>query len=147
MKRTLIVAAVLGAALITASPAAASSICDPFAAPGIAGRGGDVREPDLGQIHADMPAWKYVPRRAGTKPGIEGGRSHAHAGSSVDFVSHRPTKSTLGAHCRVWCRHGTQVDSRESEWPIPLPQCRSSKFVSHRAKEKGRRQGALSKLR
>jgi Pregnancy-associated plasma protein-A len=39
--------------LLTAAPASAD-ICAPFA--GIAGRGGDLREPDLGQPHADMPA-------------------------------------------------------------------------------------------
>jgi hypothetical protein len=54
--------------LVVAAPASASStICDPLAGSsllagsagmpaGIAGRGGDVREPELSQVHTDMPA-------------------------------------------------------------------------------------------
>jgi hypothetical protein len=55
----------LGIALLAAPRAAADtftsplgslSICAPAATPAFAGRGGEVREPDLGDVHADLPA-------------------------------------------------------------------------------------------
>jgi hypothetical protein len=65
-----IVAAAIVVAVVAAAPAtarASSSICDPLSASslmaggqglasGIAGRGGEVREPALDQVHSDMPA-------------------------------------------------------------------------------------------
>jgi hypothetical protein len=39
-----------------APPGAGFSICDPVAATPFVGRGGEVREPDLGDVHADLPA-------------------------------------------------------------------------------------------
>jgi hypothetical protein len=62
MRRFTPAALVLCAALIATSTAEAStSICDPLASTaltgGIAARGADgVREPDLGEVHADLPA-------------------------------------------------------------------------------------------
>jgi hypothetical protein len=63
MRRITLAALAVGAALVAAPAADAStSICDPLGgdaltgATAIAGRGGDVREPDLGDVHADLPA-------------------------------------------------------------------------------------------
>jgi hypothetical protein len=63
MRRITLAAFAVGAALVAAPAADAStSICDPLGgdaltgATAIAGRGGDVREPDLGDVHADLPA-------------------------------------------------------------------------------------------
>src|SRR5215207_3836325 len=53
MRRFCVPALVVAATLISAAPASAN-ICDPPFA-GIAARG-EVREPDLGQTHTDMPA-------------------------------------------------------------------------------------------
>jgi pregnancy-associated plasma protein-A len=39
-----------------ASPLGSFSICDPVATTPFVGRGGEVREPDLGDLHADLPA-------------------------------------------------------------------------------------------
>jgi hypothetical protein len=69
MRRGIVGAALVGAVMV-ATPATASasaSICDPLSASslmaggqglatGIAGRGGEVREPVLDQLHSDMPA-------------------------------------------------------------------------------------------
>jgi Pregnancy-associated plasma protein-A len=61
--KVLIVA--LGVALLAAptagaepftSPLGSFSICAPASTPAFAGRGGQVREPDLGDVHADLPA-------------------------------------------------------------------------------------------
>jgi hypothetical protein len=57
--KTLVLAAALAVGLVAAPARAAEEFayCDPLApAGGALGRGGDVREPDLGQTHADMPA-------------------------------------------------------------------------------------------
>jgi hypothetical protein len=54
--------AVLAALAVAPAAQASTSFCDPVtgtaltSASGIAGRGGDVREPDLGQVHADLPS-------------------------------------------------------------------------------------------
>src|SRR5215212_8871880 len=64
---TALYAALATAPASGAGPATATNICDPMAGgsllasasastPGIAGRGGIVREPDLGEVHADLPA-------------------------------------------------------------------------------------------
>jgi len=53
--------AVLATLAVAPAANASTSICDPVSGTaltspsGIAGRGGDVREPDLGQVHADLP--------------------------------------------------------------------------------------------
>jgi hypothetical protein len=63
MRRIMLAVIAVGATLAAAPAAHAStSICDPLGgtslsgATGIAGRGGDVREPDLGDVHADLPS-------------------------------------------------------------------------------------------
>jgi hypothetical protein len=54
--------AVLAALAVAPAAQASTSFCDPVSgtaltsASGIAGRGSDVREPDLGQVHADLPS-------------------------------------------------------------------------------------------
>jgi len=54
--------AVLAALAVAPAAQASTSFCDPVSGTGltspsgIAGRGGDVREPDLGQVHADLPS-------------------------------------------------------------------------------------------
>jgi hypothetical protein len=66
-KSAVAIAAVLISAVTPASASAAASICDPLSSSallagarvlqyGIAGRGGDVREQVLDQVHTDMPA-------------------------------------------------------------------------------------------
>jgi hypothetical protein len=71
MSRGILGIAIAAAALTVALPTKASAsatICDPLSgsallagsqglATGIAGRGGDVREPQLDQVHVDMPEW------------------------------------------------------------------------------------------
>src|SRR5687767_4413321 len=53
-------------------PTAASVFCDPHVASGtVQGRGGDLREPDTGQVHTDLPAsakGKAGPRFKATVP-------------------------------------------------------------------------------
>jgi hypothetical protein len=63
MRRFIATASAVFAALAVAPAAQAStSFCEPVSgtaltgASGIAGRGGDVREPDLSQVHADLPS-------------------------------------------------------------------------------------------
>jgi len=51
------VAAPVGLGASLSAGASASAFCDPHVAPGVVqGRGGDVREPDTGDVHADLPA-------------------------------------------------------------------------------------------
>ena len=51
------VVAPVGVGASLSAGAAASVFCDPHVAAGVVqGRGGDVREPDTGEIHTDMPA-------------------------------------------------------------------------------------------
>jgi Pregnancy-associated plasma protein-A len=47
----------VGVGATLSAGASASAFCDPHVAPGVVqGRGGDLREPDTGQVHEDMPA-------------------------------------------------------------------------------------------
>jgi hypothetical protein len=54
--------AVLAALVVAPAAQASTSFCEPLAGTaltgpsGIAGRGGDLREPDLGDVHADLPS-------------------------------------------------------------------------------------------
>jgi Pregnancy-associated plasma protein-A len=79
--------AVTASAAASAAPGGSFSLCDPLgdAAPGsgITGRGGPVREPDLGEPHADLPASAK-------------GRAKASFGTIVPVYFHVITSGSTG---------------------------------------------------
>ena len=82
MRRFKVGAIAIAATLVCAAPASAN-ICDPPFA-GVAIRGGDnVREPDLGQVHADLPASAK-------------GKAKANFRATIPVYFHVVTDGTIG---------------------------------------------------